>query len=64
VSARLEVFLAKLYVDDEAYRRFVADPAGEMARAALDRDEKGALEKVDLEGLALARASIRHKRMK
>jgi hypothetical protein len=62
MSARLEAFLALLYVDDASYRRFLDDPGGEIAHAGLTDEERASIETIDRDGLALARASFRHKR--
>jgi hypothetical protein len=32
-AARLEAFLAKIYVDEDSRERFLADPRGEAAKA-------------------------------
>jgi hypothetical protein len=62
MSARLEAFLARLYVDDASYRRFLDDAATEIARAGLTDEERASIETIDRPGLELARASFRHKR--
>ncbi len=57
-----EAFLALIYTDREARRRFLADPLGEAARAGLTLDEAHALAGVDREGLKLAARSFERKR--
>jgi len=61
-TPRFEHFLAQLYVDEEARRRFVSDPRAAAAAAGLDAGEINALEKVDLTGLELAARSYAFKR--
>jgi hypothetical protein len=61
-AEKFEAFLAKLYVDDQARSRFLADPRRETLNAGLTEDECAALEKIDLIGLKLASASFARKR--
>jgi hypothetical protein len=61
-AQKFEAFLAKLYVDDDARSRFVADPRGEAMNAGLTPDECAALEKTDFVGLELAAQSFARKR--
>ncbi|HEX5082139.1 MAG TPA: hypothetical protein VFY40_08840 [Blastocatellia bacterium] len=61
-AARLEAFLAKIYVDEESRERFLADPRGEAAKAGLGEREIEALEKIDRVGLVLGARSIQGKR--
>ncbi|PYO29966.1 MAG: hypothetical protein DMD86_14145 [Candidatus Rokuibacteriota bacterium] len=61
-TARFEAVLARLYVDDAFRRSFLADPAGEAARAGLDPDEARALAEVDAVDLEMAARSFAHKR--
>ena len=61
-SAGFEAFLARLYVDDGARARFLADPDGEGARAGLGPAERRALAGIDRLGLELASRSFAHKR--
>jgi hypothetical protein len=58
----LERFLAALYADASALRRFLGDPAGEAARAGLGPDEARALEAMDRGDLLLAARSFERKR--
>ena len=59
---KLEVFLAKLYADDQARSRFVADPRREALSAGLTAGDCAALENIDLVGLELAADSFARKR--
>ena len=61
-TARLEAFLAKIYVDEKARARFLADPRGEAAKAGLTEAEATALEQIDRVGLELTAQSLRRKR--
>ena len=58
----VEAFLAKLYVDEHARARFLADPRGEALKAGLTEQEVRALEKIDLVGLDLMAKSLERKR--
>ena len=62
MSAAFEAFLARIYVDDEARRRFLADPRQEAARAGLAEAEQEALAAIDRVGLELAARSFARKR--
>jgi hypothetical protein len=61
-AQKLEAFLAKIYVDDQARLRFLADPRREALSAGLTEDECAGLEKIDLAGLELAPQSFARKR--
>ena len=61
-AARLEAFLAKIYVDEDLRERFFADPRGEAAKAGLNEHEIEALEKIDRAGLILTAQSLQKKR--
>jgi len=61
-AARLEAFLAKIYVDEDSRERFLADPRGEAAKAGLSEREIGALERIDRAGLILTAQSLQKKR--
>jgi hypothetical protein len=61
-AARLEAFLAKIYVDEDGRQRFLADPRGEAAKAGLSEREIEALEKIDRAGLILTAQSLQKKR--
>jgi hypothetical protein len=61
-AARLEAFLAKIYVDENSRERFLADPRGEATKAGLGEPEIEALEKIDRAGLILTARSLQKKR--
>ena len=61
MSAKLEAFLAKLYVDPEFRTRFLADPRGEAAVHGFDERETEAVASIDRIGLKMAAASLRRK---
>ena len=61
-ASRIEAFLAKLYVDESARAKFLADPRGESLKAGLAEREIEALEKIDLVGLEMLAESLKHKR--
>ena len=61
-SARFEAVLAELYTDDDARRRFLADPRGHAQHAGLDGGEVEALAAIDRLGLELAARSFAVKR--
>ena len=61
-AERFEAFLAKLYVDDKARARFLADPRAEANRAGLTAEQCNALESIDPVGLQLAADSFARKR--
>jgi len=61
MSASLEAYLARLYLDADARRAFAADPRGAAARAGLDATDVAALEQVDHVGLELAARSLQAK---
>jgi hypothetical protein len=61
-AERFEAFLAKLYVDDKARARFLADPRAEANRAGLTAEQCNALESIDTVGIQLAADSFAHKR--
>jgi hypothetical protein len=64
MSARLEAFLARIYVETEARERFLADPRTEAAAAKLDADEIEAVVNIDRVGLRMVAESLRRKRAK
>jgi len=61
-AARLEAFLAKIYVEEDSRERFLVDPRGEAAKAGLNEREIAALEKIDRAGLILTVRSLQKKR--
>jgi len=63
MSASLEAYLARLYLDADARRAFAADPRGAAARAGLDATDVTVLERVDHVGLELTARSLHAKRL-
>jgi hypothetical protein len=61
-SPRLEAFLATLYADEEALRRFLAAPAPIARAAGLTPDEVAAMAAIDRTGLVMAARSVAAKR--
>ena len=61
-SRAIEQFLARLYTDGEALRRFLAVPREEARRAGLGEAECDALTKADMTGLQMAAQSFAGKR--
>src|SRR5262245_18447024 len=62
IAARIEAFLAKIYIDDSARAQFLADPRGEAIRAGLNDLEAEQLTNIDRVGLELTAESLRRKR--
>jgi hypothetical protein len=62
VSASLETYLVKLYLDRDARRAFLADPRAAARAEGLAEPEVAALERIDREGLEMAAVSFEHKR--
>jgi hypothetical protein len=58
----LELFLARLYTDPEARRRFLASPEAEAASAGFAPAEVASLAAIDRAGLEAAAASFAAKR--
>ena len=63
-AQNLEAFLARIYVDEKARARFLADPRGEASKAGLSEPEIQALENIDMIGLELTVQSLQRKRHK
>ena len=61
-ASRMEAFLAKIYVDESARARFLADPRGESIKAGLTEQEVEAVERIDRVGLELLAQSLKQKR--
>ena len=57
-----EGFLAKLYVDERARAKFLADPCGEAVKAGLTPQEVEAVARIDRVGLDLFTTSLARKR--
>lgn len=62
MSQQLESFLARLYTDEKARRRFLRDRDLAARRYGLSEAERAALVDIDQVGLELASASFAHKR--
>ena len=62
MSASLEAYLARLYLDADARREFAADPQGAARGAGLDEADVVALAQIDRTGLELTARSLRAKR--
>ena len=63
-ESRLENFLARIYVDQTAREKFLADPRGEALRAGLAPHEIEQLVNIDRDGLELFAHSLEHKKGK
>jgi hypothetical protein len=61
-ASRFEAFLAKLYVDESARTKFLADPRGEAMKAGLTAHEVEAVARIDRVGLDLLATSLERKR--
>ena len=57
-----EAFLARLYVDESARAKFLADPRGEAMKAGLTMQEVEAIARIDRVGLDLLSKSLERKR--
>jgi hypothetical protein len=62
VSASLETYLVKLYLDADARRAFTADPRRAAAEAGLDAGDVDEVERIDRVGLELTARSLAAKR--
>lgn len=63
MSASLEAYLARLYLDRDARSAFLADPHGAAREAGLNEVEAAALGRVDRVGLELTARSLAAKQM-
>jgi hypothetical protein len=61
-ASRFEALLAKLYVDETARAKFLADPRGEAMKAGLTPYEVEAVARIDRVGLDLLTTSLERKR--
>lgn len=61
-TSRFEAFLAKIYVDEKARAKFLADARGEAMKAGLTEQEVDAVARIDLVGLDLLTKSLERKR--
>jgi hypothetical protein len=62
MSASLETYLVKLYLDRDARQAFVADPRAAAREAGLAEADVAALDRIDRVGLELAARSFAAKR--
>ena len=58
----LETFLARIYVDEQARARFLADPRAEAAKAGLTPEQVEDVVNIDRDGLELFAASLERKK--
>jgi len=61
-ASQFEAFLAKVYVDESARAKFLADARGEAIKAGLTAQEVEAVERIDRVGLDLLAKSLERKR--
>ena len=61
-DSRLETFLARIYVDQAARAKFLADPHGEAIRAGLTPEQIESVVQIDREGLELFATSLERKK--
>jgi hypothetical protein len=57
-----EAFLARIYVDENSRRKFLANPRGEAAKAGLTPRQIEDVVKIDREGLEMFAASLKRKK--
>ena len=62
IQSPLESFLARIYVDELARNKFLANPREEAARAGLQPNEIESMMNIDLVGLELFVSSLARKR--
>jgi hypothetical protein len=61
-ESRLEVFLARIYVDEDARARFLANPRREAIEAGLTPEQVEDVVNIDRDGLELFAASLERKK--
>ena len=61
-DSRLETFLARIYVDQKARAKFLADPHGEATKAGLTAQQVEDVIKIDRDGLDLLAQSLERKK--
>ena len=61
-DSRFETFLARIYVDENARAKFLADPRGEAMKAGLTAQQIEDLMKIDRDGLELLAHSLERKK--
>jgi hypothetical protein len=60
-DSRFETFLARIYVDEDARMKFLADPRGEAIKAGLTAQQIEDVVKIDRDGLEMFAASLKRK---
>ena len=63
-TAKLEAFLALIYVDENAREKFLNDPEVEAQRAGLSTEECEAVKQIDRVGLELMATSVERKKQR
>jgi hypothetical protein len=61
-DSRFEAFLARIYVDESARAKFLADPRGEATKAGLTLQQVENVVKIDREGLEMFAESLKRKK--
>ena len=61
-DSHFETFLARIYVDEDARVKFLADPRGEAVKAGLTEQQVEDAVKIDREGLEMFAASLKRKK--
>lgn len=61
-DSSFETFLARIYVDEGARVKFLADPRGEAMKAGLTEQQVADVVKIDREGLEMFAASLKRKK--
>ncbi len=61
-DSRLEAFLARIYVDEKARAKFLADPRREATKAGLTAQQVEDVVKIDRDGLELFAHSLERKK--
>lgn len=61
-DSSFESFLAKIYVDENARVKFLADPRGEATKAGLTEQQVEDVVKIDRDGLEMFAASLKRKK--
>ena len=60
--SHLEAFLARIYVDERARAKFLADPRAEATKAGLTAQQVEDVVKIDRDGLELFARSLERKK--
>jgi hypothetical protein len=63
-DSRFEAFLARIYVDQKARAKFLADPRGEATKAGLTAQQVEDVVKIDRDGLELFAHSLERKKQR